>query len=212
MAFRCSTTTIDRSRIDRPSGRLPGAFRTVGSRESTGRAGRSRLPGLVLLALSLTCADGRPEAGDTDPVFSDDGYRIADFMAPVPASVPGAVHVATEEVQALLAAGDVALIDVLPAPPRPENLPSTSLWLPPVRRNLPGSTWLPNVGYGRLSDQLENYFRRNLERLSGSRPDRKIVVYCLANCWMSWNAAKRAAELGYTWVYWYADGTASLFQ
>ena len=128
-------------------------------------------------------------------------------MAQVPASVPGAVRVTTEEVQALLAADDVVLIDVLPAPPRPENLPPTSLWLPPVRRNLPGSTWLPNVGYGRLSDGLERYFSRELERLAGGRPDRAVVIYCLADCWMSWNAAKRAAALGYTQVYWYADGT-----
>ncbi|MEM7239896.1 MAG: PQQ-dependent catabolism-associated CXXCW motif protein, partial [Pseudomonadota bacterium] len=33
------------------------------------------------------------------------------------------------------------------------------------------------------------------------------LVFCLAGCWMSWNAAKRALEYGYTDVYWYPDGT-----
>jgi len=33
------------------------------------------------------------------------------------------------------------------------------------------------------------------------------VFYCLASCWMSWNAAKRALELGYTNVAWYPEGT-----
>ena len=33
------------------------------------------------------------------------------------------------------------------------------------------------------------------------------MFYCARNCWMSWNAARRAVvELGYTSVYWYPDG------
>jgi PQQ-dependent catabolism-associated CXXCW motif protein len=32
------------------------------------------------------------------------------------------------------------------------------------------------------------------------------LFYCLRDCWMSWNAAKRAIALGYT-VAWYPDGT-----
>ena len=34
-----------------------------------------------------------------------------------------------------------------------------------------------------------------------------LVIYCLADCWMSWNAAKRALAYGYTNVAWYPDGT-----
>jgi PQQ-dependent catabolism-associated CXXCW motif protein len=34
-----------------------------------------------------------------------------------------------------------------------------------------------------------------------------VVFYCLADCWMSWNAAKRAASWGYREVLWYRDGT-----
>ena len=37
--------------------------------------------------------------------------------------------------------------------------------------------------------------------------NRKIVFYCLKNCWMSWNAAKRAKTFGYTQVLWYPGGT-----
>ena len=33
------------------------------------------------------------------------------------------------------------------------------------------------------------------------------MFYCLANCWMSWNAARRAIALGYRNVAWYPDGT-----
>jgi PQQ-dependent catabolism-associated CXXCW motif protein len=147
-------------------------------------------------------------AGNAAELFAEDGYRIAEFRAPVPASVPACTTLGTEQLQTLLHNDDVLLIDVLPAPVKPKDRPANLLWLPPPRHNIPGSHWLPNVGYGALSAELERYFRTNLERLSNGNKDQKVVIYCLANCWMSWNAAKRAAtEYGYRAVYWYPDGT-----
>ncbi|MES9970427.1 MAG: rhodanese-like domain-containing protein, partial [Candidatus Thiodiazotropha sp.] len=59
-----------------------------------------------------------------------------------------------------------------------------------------------------LSVELDNYFKENLQRLTKGDKNRMIVIYCLADCWMSWNAAKRAAmEYGYMNTYWYPDGT-----
>jgi PQQ-dependent catabolism-associated CXXCW motif protein len=98
-------------------------------------------------------------------------------------------------------------IDVLRATRKPHGLPADTLWLPKKRRNIPGTLWLPDVGFGVLSDELEAYFRANLERATGSDLDHPIVIYCLADCWMSWNAAKRAASYGYTAVNWYPEGT-----
>jgi PQQ-dependent catabolism-associated CXXCW motif protein len=34
-----------------------------------------------------------------------------------------------------------------------------------------------------------------------------IVLFCLRDCWMSWNAAKRALSYGYTAVSWFPDGS-----
>ena len=45
---------------------------------------------------------------------------------------------------------------------------------------------------------MQDYFERGLHQASGGERDRLIVFYCLANCWMSWNAAKRAMAIGYT--------------
>jgi PQQ-dependent catabolism-associated CXXCW motif protein len=149
-------------------------------------------------------------SADDQAFFSPEGYRVSEFRSPVPASVPGAEVVSTDAVRRLLSEPDTSptLIDVLPAPLRPEGLPATSLWLPPDHNNIPGSVWLPNVGFGRLSDALDAYFRDNLVRLTGGNRDRPILIYCLADCWMSWNAAKRAAqEYGYTRIYWYPEGT-----
>jgi PQQ-dependent catabolism-associated CXXCW motif protein len=51
------------------------------------------------------------------------------------------------------------------------------------------------------------YFESNLQQATAADRHRRLVFYCLTGCWMSWNAAKRAASLGYTSVDWYAGGT-----
>jgi quinoprotein dehydrogenase-associated probable ABC transporter substrate-binding protein/PQQ-dependent catabolism-associated CXXCW motif protein len=135
------------------------------------------------------------------------GYRQADYRSPVPASLAGARVVTTAEVQALAADRRARLIDVLPAPREPANRPAGSLWRPAPRGNIPGSVWLPNVGYGELSAEFETWFRDNLARLAGGDRSRPMIFYCQANCWMSWNAAKRALAYGYANVLWYPEGT-----
>ena len=72
--------------------------------------------------------------------------------------------------------------------------------------NLPGSHWLANTGDGELSVQWMDYFTRHLRHLSDGHLDQPTVFYCRADCWLSWNAAKRAHALGYSEVYWYRDG------
>jgi len=57
-----------------------------------------------------------------------------------------------------------------------------------------------------LAKPVETYFREGLERLSGGSKSRTLVFYCLRDCWMSWNAAKRALEWGYRDVVWFPDG------
>ena len=76
-----------------------------------------------------------------------------------------------------------------------------------MRRDIPGSVWLPDTGYGELAMETENYFRLGLERVTQNDGAKLLVFYCLRDCWMSWNAAKRALALGYKNVAWYPDGT-----
>ena len=99
------------------------------------------------------------------------------------------------------------MIDVLPRPPRPENLKAGTIWRPRPRNNIPGSVWLPNTGFGALPPAIEAYFQDNLRRLTADDKARQLLFYCQANCWMSWNAAKRAIAYGYSHVYWYPEGT-----
>ncbi len=137
-------------------------------------------------------------------VSEPDGYRMADYRAPVPATLSGADVLTTANLEALLRTEDPVLIDVLPAPRKPKD---TGLWLPPRRDNIPGSVWLANTGYGELSAEFASYLETSLEDLTGNDPSRRLVFYCEANCWMSWNAAKRALALGYQRVAWYPEGT-----
>jgi len=135
------------------------------------------------------------------------GYRMDAYRAPTPATVAGGTALDTEAARKLWKDGRAIWIDVLPAPRRPANLPTSAIWLPVPHRDIPGSLWLPEIGRGALNARLEVYFRKNLDHAAKGRRNAPIVFYCLANCWMSWNAAKRAVSWGYTNVYWYRDGT-----
>lgn len=130
---------------------------------------------------------------------------MAHFRAPTPCTLVGATVVDTQAVRQLIASGVIA-IDVLPAPRRPSTIGPDELWLPPLRDNIPGSVWLPNTGFGLLPREEANYLRANLERIGAGGKDTPMVFYCDSQCWMSWNAARRAVEWGYTSVYWYPGG------
>ncbi len=135
------------------------------------------------------------------------GYRLDAYRAPVPATVAGGSAVGTTEAEALWRERRAVFVDVLPAPRRPEGLQADALWKPVPRRDIPGSLWLPEVGRGALSPPLERYFRDGLAAATGGDKSRPLVFYCLSDCWLSWNATKRAASYGYTRLYWYRDGT-----
>lgn len=136
-----------------------------------------------------------------------EGYRMDDYRSPTPGSVAGGIVLDTEVAHKLWTSGKAVWIDVLPATRRPPNLPRSALWMPLARRDIPGSLWLPEIGRGALGHELEAYFRNHLDAATRGRRDAAVVFYCLADCWMSWNAAKRAASWGYTQVYWYPAGT-----
>jgi PQQ-dependent catabolism-associated CXXCW motif protein len=142
-------------------------------------------------------------AGEPPP--EPDSYRQSDYRAPTPATLKGARVLTTEEAAAIWRAGGAAFIDVLPQAPRPAGLPADVVWLDKPRFDIPGSVWLPDTGYGELAPIMLDYFRRGLDQALGGRP-LPLVFYCLKDCWMSWNAAKRALALGYSKVAWYPEG------
>jgi PQQ-dependent catabolism-associated CXXCW motif protein len=161
--------------------------------------GRSR----VALAAVLLMALAHAQSGIAEP----DGYRTENYRSPVPATLAGARVLSTEEAATIWRAKSGSFVDVLPRPPKPKNLPEGTVWRDQPRQDIPGSIWLPDTGYGVLAAATEDYLKRGLARASGGDHSRLLVFYCLADCWMSWNAAKRALSYGYTAVAWYPDGT-----
>ena len=135
------------------------------------------------------------------------GYRMEDYRAPVPATLDGGTVVGPGEAHTLWQAGEVAFIDVLPQPPKPKNLPENTIWRAKERHSIPGAIWLPNVGYGAIAEVTEDYFRDGLAAATGGDMAHPVLFFCLNDCWMSWNAAKRALGYGYETVYWLPQGT-----
>jgi len=160
------------------------------------------LAGILLAMLSLIAmayaADAPPEPG---------GYRTDNYRAPVPATLKGARVLTTRDAEALWRARSAVFVDVLPHPPKPANLPPDTVWRDKPRQNIPGSIWLPDTGYGELANVTENYLRTGLAHATQGDRTKLLVFYCQADCWMSWNAAKRAMSMGYAHVAWFPDGT-----
>jgi PQQ-dependent catabolism-associated CXXCW motif protein len=139
-------------------------------------------------------------------IAEPDDYRTDKYREPVPKTLKGAKVVTTVDAEALHKDGMAVFIDVYPQAPKPPNLPAGTFWRDPQHLTVPGASWLPNVGYGKISPETEAGFKAHLKQLSGGDANKALVFYCLRNCWMSWNAAKRAMVLGYTNVVWFPDG------
>ncbi|CAD5108136.1 PQQ-dependent catabolism-associated CXXCW motif protein [Zestomonas carbonaria] len=156
---------------------------------------------LICLALLGLLSTSVGADGDT-PLFSSDGYRQTLYRSPTPAHAEHATTIDTPALQRLLNEQPrTRLIDVY-----------RRTWLngrfvdDEEHRNLPGSLWLANTGDGQLAPQWQAYFADNLERISAGDRRLPLVFYCRSDCWLSWNAVKRAHALGYANLYWYRDG------
>jgi PQQ-dependent catabolism-associated CXXCW motif protein len=161
-----------------------------------------KLAGIVLGACLMGTMVQAQEHG-AEP----DQYRIEDYRAPVPATLAGARVLTTAEAEVIWRDKTGAFIDVLPRPPKPPNLPAGTVWRDKPRFDITGSIWLSDTGYGKLATDTEAYLKAGLARASGGRFDALLVIYCEANCWMSWNAAKRAVSYGYSNIAWFPEGT-----
>ena len=157
----------------------------------------------VAFAAILVAVAGAATAEVPEP----EGYRLENYRSPVPATLRGAKVIGTDEAEAIWRSHSAGFVDVLPRPPRPRDLPAGTLWHDKPRANIPGSIWLPDTGYGELASSMAGYFANGLDKASNGDHARMLVLYCLADCWMSWNAAKRALALGYSNIAWYPEGT-----
>ncbi|MGI9357351.1 MAG: rhodanese-like domain-containing protein [Rhizobiaceae bacterium] len=154
-------------------------------------------------------ADPAAEIRDRRPdlFHVETGLRIEKQRSPVPDDIPApARKIDAWQAKALIEGGAVA-IDVLGAlQSRYDELDGT--WLVgKKRKSLPGAVWLPETGRGVLLPEIKRYLKVNLQRLTGGDKDRPLVVFCISDCWMSWNAAQHIAQFGYNDINWFPLGT-----
>lgn len=163
---------------------------------------------LATIGLVLSTVFGAPaaHAGEADAFDAVTGFRISRYRAPVSEPPEGVRRISIDGLDDLVTRHGALLVDVTPAEGGSVD-PVTGRWrLLRQRENIPGSTWLPEVGRGVLDADMDAYLRRELERMTAGDRMRPIIVYCQSDCWMAWNALKRATDLGYRRLYWYPEG------
>lgn len=112
---------------------------------------------------------------------------------PTPASIPGGQVITTSGLVELLRRQDMRTLvfDILGGP---QTLPGA---IPAVPAHQPGS----------FDDQVQRDFGGYLQQVTQGNQETPLVFYCLnPECWMSYNAALRAINLGYRNVLWYRGG------
>ena len=138
-------------------------------------------------------ADAESEESRSWGVAPAAEFRASNYHAPTPDAIPGARIITTAELQEALERGPRPfLIDVLSGPAHP---------------TLPGSVWLHNGGLGDFNAAEEKRFLDTVALIAGHDKARPLVFFCSgARCWLSYNAALRAARAGYSNVHWYRGG------
>jgi PQQ-dependent catabolism-associated CXXCW motif protein len=160
----------------------------------------SALCWLVLNSCHATTQDC-PRTPDMPP-----GLKMEHYRSPTPNCVPNGITLNTTELQTLIQTQQPVLIDVF-ALLRRMDAGFGSTWLVNTPHiSLPNAVWLPNVGYGQLETDIETWFQQQLQQLTQGNKTKPLVFFCVADCWMSWNAVQRAHSYGYSHVYWYKDG------
>ena len=138
------------------------------------------------------------------PLFDAAGYRIADYRAPVPETAPAGRIVSAREVEDLQRRGAV-LLDVMGL--RHYRIGDDGRWsIPEPHLSLRDAVWLPVVGWGQLEPWQQVYLEESLEVLTGGDKAKPLVVFCMLDCWLSWNTVKRLAAAGHSELYWFAGG------
>jgi PQQ-dependent catabolism-associated CXXCW motif protein len=161
----------------------------------------------MLLALSFLTVVASVNAGEPSEHFDPvTGYRIARYQAAVPETPPAGARVWIDDIDRLIANERAVLLDVSPIHGAGFDSASGAWRLSKPHETLPGAVWLPEVGRGAIEPVMERFLASNLARLTGGDTSRAVVIFCNADCWMSWNAMKRAASLGYTNLKWFPEG------
>jgi PQQ-dependent catabolism-associated CXXCW motif protein len=119
--------------------------------------------------------------------------HAGEMHGPTPTSIPGGKLITTPALVELLKnPGNRTLVfDVLGGPDRLPNAQSA----------------VPAHQSGTFEDNTQREFGQYLKQVTQGKQDLPMVFYCVSPmCWMSYNAALRAVNMGYRNVLWYRGG------
>lgn len=119
----------------------------------------------------------------------------ANMHGPTPTSIPGGQVVTTDRLLSMyqhgMQSGGLLVFHVLG--------PGPTL---PMAQNAVGAAQA-----GDFQDQTQQQFGQYLQQVTQGNKSVPMVFYCQSTqCWMSYNAALRAINMGYTQVHWYRGG------
>lgn len=159
---------------------------------------------IMLATLQLPIA-GIAQSSNEPPFDPVTGYRIAHYRGVVAQAPEGIGRIDTARAEALWRAG-ASFVDVNPAPGATSDAATGRWHLAEQHASIPGAYWFPETGRGVLTPATEHYLVQGVRRLAMRHPHRPIVVFCQADCWMSWNAALRLHRAGIRRIFWFAEG------
>jgi len=162
----------------------------------------------MLLSLAVAVAGTGAASAQAQPAtapFDAQGYRTAAFRAPVDRDPAPAAAISVAGARAL-ARGAALFIDVLPAEGGRRD-PDSGIWtLANPHETIPGALWFPETGRSPPDPVLWQALTARVALFRRRHRFAPIVVFCRADCWMSWNAARRLASQGIRHVRWLAEG------
>ena len=154
---------------------------------------------------TVAMAQGKPKAAAPGPAYADEDrdwgiapttrLRTEDYRAPTPRQIPGGRTLRTAELSQMLAKqARPYLIDVAAN----------------SHRTLSGAFWMEGAGIGNLNKDQEKRFLKAMANFAAGKKNRPLVFFCEdSQCWLAYNAARRAIAAGYTSVMWYRGGIAA---
>lgn len=158
----------------------------------------------LVVSLCLLAAPALAQAGGGP--FDAAGYRAMAFRAPVDRDPAPARQMPLARARALDPVHGALFLDVLPAEGAKRD-PATGQWtLAQPHETIEGAEWFPETGRSPPEPVLWAALRARVSAFRQGHRRAPVVVFCRADCWMSWNVARRLALSGIGEVYWLAEG------
>ena len=170
---------------------------------------RAGIAGFFAAFAVLTVAhatERQPSVTDA-ALFDAQGYRTARYRSPIRTDPVADATITLDAALGREPGKDALFIDVMPVEAG-ERDPASGVWqLSAPHLTIPGDVWYHETGRAPVDQALWRALEAKIAEARRSAPGQPVILFCRADCWMSWNAARRLAAQGYANIHWFAAGT-----